>query len=390
MLDEPLELRCGLTLKNRLVKAAMSDALGDGTGGVTDAQCALYRRWADGGTALSIIGEVQTDRSYPESPANLVVDHRVDAAGLARLAAAGEHDGAHLWPQLGHAGALAHESISHRAGPSALDLPELTCRALTVEEIEALPASFGAAARRCRDAGFSGVEVHAGHGFLLSQFLSPLFNHRTDRYGGSIEARAAIIIEIVDAIRAACGPAFAIGIKLNTTDQLDGGLVEDDALVVVDMLDATSIDLIDLSGGTYFPGAASSSDRTTSGPYFADVGRRARARSSVAVMVTGGVKTRAEAAELLATGAADVVGLARTMVLDPDLPNQWLGTAPHDPAFPSFASTVPGGITAWYTQQIARLGGVDVASDVDPVGALAWFDEHMADLESAWRAADED
>ena len=158
-----------------------------------------------GGIALSIIGEVQIERGYPESPGNLVADDAVDSAGLARLAAGGERDGAHLWPQLGHAGALAYEPLSERAGPSALDFDELTCRELSVDEIEALPEVFAAAARRCKLAGFSGVEVHAGHGFLLSQFLSPLFNRRTDRYGGSIEARASIIIEIVERVRSTCG-----------------------------------------------------------------------------------------------------------------------------------------------------------------------------------------
>ncbi|MEM8707929.1 MAG: oxidoreductase, partial [Actinomycetota bacterium] len=374
MLDEPLELRCGLTLKNRLAKAAMSDMLGDGAGRVTDEQCTLYRRWAEGGVALAIIGEVQTDRRFPENPGNLVADESADDRGLARLASAGEHHGSRLWPQLGHAGALAHASIAERAGPSALELPELTCRALTVDEIEALPGRFAAAARRCRDAGFSGVEVHAGHGFLLSQFLSPLFNRRTDAYGGSIEARASILIAIVEAISVACGPNFAIGLKLNTTDQLDGGLVEDEALVVVDLLDATSIDVIDLSGGTYFPGAPSSSERTTAGPSFADVGRRARERTSAAIMVTGGVKTRADAVALVESGAADLVGLARTMVLDPDLPSGWLGATPTDPTFPSFETTVPGGITAWYTRRIARLAGVDLSLDADAVAALEWSD----------------
>ncbi|MEM9465503.1 MAG: oxidoreductase [Actinomycetota bacterium] len=387
MLGEPLELRCGLTLANRLVKAAMSDALGDGRGGVTDAQCSLYRRWAAGGTALSIIGEVQTDRQFPESPGNLVVDDHADREGLARLAAAGQPGGVHLWPQLGHAGALAHASISNRAGPSALDLPELSCRALTIEEIEALPGRFASSAARCAAAGFTGVEVHAGHGFLLSQFLSPLFNRRTDRFGGSIEARASIIIAIVEAIRTACGREFGVGIKLNCTDQLEGGLTEDEALIVVEMLDETTIDVIDLSGGTYFPGAASTSDRTTEGPYFADVGRRARGRTSAAVMVTGGVKTRADAAGLIDSGAADLVGLARTMALDPELPASWLSPEPVDPSFPSFSSTIPGGITAWYTQRLAELAGIELAPALTPEDALAWLEARMADREGIWRSA---
>ncbi len=386
-LGEPVELRCGLVLRNRLAKAAMSDVLGDGAGNVTDDQVTLYERWADGGIALSIIGEVQIDRGFPESPGNLVVDGGADAPGLARLAAAGARGGAHLWPQLGHAGALAYEPLAGRAGPSALDLDGLTCRELSVEEIEQLPAAFAAAAVRCVDAGFSGVEIHAGHGFLLSQFLSPLFNRRTDRFGGSIEARASIIIEIVEAVRAACGESLAVGIKLNCTDQLEGGLVEDDAIDVVDMLDRAGIDLLDISGGTYFPGAPSSSDRSTAGPYFADFGRRAGERTSAAVMVTGGVKTRAQAAELVSSGAADVVGLARTMALDPDLPSRWLTADGGDPEFPRFSETVPGGITAWYTARLASLGAGDEARpELSPTQALASFDQRAEELAAVWAA----
>jgi len=180
VLGTPLELRCGVTLKNRLAKAAMSDSLGDGAGGVTDEQVALYRRWASGGIALSIIGEVQIDARYPEKPGNLVLDSNADEPGLRRLAAAGASSGGHLWPQLGHAGAMADPLAADPVGPSALDVDGVRCAEMATADIEALPGSFGAAARRARDLGFGGVEIHAAHGFLLSQFLSPLFNQRRD------------------------------------------------------------------------------------------------------------------------------------------------------------------------------------------------------------------
>lgn len=362
ILGAPLELPCGVVLENRLAKAAMSDSLGNGAGDPTDLQIELYRRWAEGGAALSIIGEVQVDPRYPEKPGNLVLGPGCDDALFRRLAAAGSGQGAQIWPQLGHSGALAHPPISRAAGPSALDLAGLQCDELPAAEIAALPMLYAAAAVHAQTVGFPGIEVHAGHGFLLSQFLSPLFNHRTDRYGGPIEARCQILLDIVRQIRAEVGPRFAIGVKINSSDQLDGGLTEDESLTVISLLGDASIDLIDISGGTYLPGAVPSSDRHSSGPYFFDFARRARAVTTTPLMVTGGFKTRREAAQAVSSGGADLVGLARAMVLDPRTPTKWLGPEGGDPQFPRFASPPPGGITAWFTMRLTALGSHDEAT----------------------------
>lgn len=346
----------------------MSDSLGDGAGQPTDLQIELYRRWARGGLGLSIIGEVQVDPRYPEKPGNLVLGERRDQSSFALLAAAGSEGASHLWAQLGHAGALAHAPISRPAGPSALDLEGLRCAALPIDDVEALPSVYAEAAQRAMADGFTGIELHVGHGFLLSQFLSPLFNRRTDGYGGSIEARCRVIVDIVRQIRAAAGPALAIGVKINSSDQLEGGLTEDDSLVAIEILGNESIDLIDISGGTYFPGAPSSSDRRSSGPYFVEFARRARRVTRVPLMLTGGFKTRHEAAEAVASDVADVVGLARALVIDPELPSRWLGPEPDDPVFPRFDSPPPGGVTAWYTMRLtdlARRAENDVERSLD-------------------------
>lgn len=387
-LGEPLELRCGVVLKNRLVKAAMSDSLGDGAGNPTEEQIALYRRWSAGGSAVSIIGEVQVDHRCPEKPGNLVLGPGIDMDRLTRLADVGSaHDG-HVWPQLGHAGALAHPPISRPAGPSALDLEGLHCDELPLADVEALPAAYANAAARARAAGFSGVEIHAGHGFLLSQFLSPLFNHRSDRFGGSIEARCQLLLDIVRRVRAEVGAQFAIAVKINSSDQLDGGLIEDDALVAIALLDNEAVDLIDISGGTYFPGAPASSDRRTSGPYFLDFARRAKTVTDVPLMLTGGFKTRREAADAVSSGATDVVGLARTMVLDPDLPTKWCDPAGGDPEFPSFDSPPPGGITAWFTMRLTAIAeGID--NDFDPglAAAIAAYEARDDARVATWNDA---
>jgi 2,4-dienoyl-CoA reductase-like NADH-dependent reductase (Old Yellow Enzyme family) len=139
--------------------------------------------------------------------------------------------------------------------------------------------------------GFSGVHIHAGHGFLLSQFLSPLFNLRNDGYGGSIEARCRILLEIIHAVRRAVGPLFSIGIRINSSDKLEGGFSEIDSLEAIRLIDQTSIDLIDISGGTYFPGAKSSSDSSGRGPYFLNFSRLAKDVTKIPLMLTGGFKT---------------------------------------------------------------------------------------------------
>ncbi|MEO0912422.1 MAG: hypothetical protein AAFY59_05450 [Pseudomonadota bacterium] len=222
-LGNTVALPCGVTLKNRVAKSAMSDSLGDGQGNPGPHQANLYGLWARGGVALSIIGEVQGNPAAAEKPGNLVLGERSDLEPFRALTRAGTAGGTQLWAQLGHAGAMAHPPISTPKGPSALDLPGLTSAAMSRDEIARLPAEFAATARLAQDAGFSGVQVHAAHGFLLSQFLSPLFNRREDAYGGALQNRARLTLEVIEAVRGAVGPGFPVGVKLNAADGLEGG-----------------------------------------------------------------------------------------------------------------------------------------------------------------------
>jgi 2,4-dienoyl-CoA reductase-like NADH-dependent reductase (Old Yellow Enzyme family) len=172
LLGQSLELPCGAVLKNRLTKSAMSDSLGDGAGDPTEAQNRLYERWAEGGVALSLIGEVQGDFRYPEKPGNLVLGPKSNQKKLRSLASRGQVHEAHLWPQLGHAGALSHLPISRPKGPSALNIEGLKCEGMSVEDIRALPEIYARAAVLAKSVGFSGVQIHSGHGFLFNQFTT--------------------------------------------------------------------------------------------------------------------------------------------------------------------------------------------------------------------------
>lgn len=386
-LFQPLELPCGTILKNRIAKSAMSESLGDGCGNPTDAQIRLYERWAEGGLAVSIIGEVQGNPNFAEKPGNLVLAPGAELDWFALLAQRGSVDDAHLWLQLGHAGAMAHPPISNPKGPSAIDIPSLTCGELTRHEIQNLPSEFARTASMAKNAGFGGVQIHAAHGFLLSQFLSPLFNKREDAYGGDITARMRLLLEVVDDVRSAVGPRFPVAIKLNATDQLEGGFEKDEALQVVSALDGTGIDLIDISGGTYFPGAKSASDGAGTGPYFTEFARSARQRTKKPLMVTGGFKTLQQALDAVSDGAVDIVGLARALVLDPTLPRGWQTGRVGDPTFPRFASPPEGGITAWYTMRLTALAeNREATDDLDLRAAIKAYEDRDNDRIAKWKS----
>ncbi|WP_417271208.1 NADH:flavin oxidoreductase/NADH oxidase family protein [Celeribacter sp.] len=386
-LAQRLTLPCGATLKNRIAKSAMSDSLGDGVGNPTGDQIRLYERWAKGGLTLSIIGEVQATPHFAEKPGNLILNGQSDRDLLRRLAKAGAADGAQLWLQLGHAGAMADAGISTPKGPSALDLPGLTCGALTLDEIHALPAECARTASLAKELGFGGVQVHAAHGFLLSQFLSPLFNKREDAYGGSLQNRMRLLLEVIEAVREAVGPKFPVGIKLNATDQLEGGFAEEESIEVIAAVDKTAIDLIDISGGTYFPGAASSSDRAGSGPYFLEFAGRARQKTEIPLMVTGGFKTLAQAESAIVEGKADLIGLARALVVDPELPSFWLSGQRSEPPFPRFKNPPEGGVTAWYTMQITQNAkGETALSPENLEGAIEAYESRDETRRRIWKS----
>lgn len=386
VLKQPITLPCGQTLKNRIVKSPMSDSLGNGLGDPTETQARLYERWAEGGVALSLIGEVQGDFRFPEKPGNLVLNHQSDKILLKSLTTRAKINGAHIWAQLGHAGALSHLPISQPKGPSPLDINGLQCESFSIEEIQELPDMYAATALLAKSVGFSGVEIHAGHGFLLSQFLSPLFNHRKDGYGGSINARARLILEIIYAVRQAVGSLFPIGIRINSSDQLEGGLSESDSIAFIQLLNQTSIDIIDISGGTYFPGAKSSSESSGQDPYFLNFARRAKKITNIPLMLTGGFKKRQQAIDAVSEGIIDIVSLGRALAINHQLANTWLSESGGDPVFPRFKTTVPGGVTAWYTMRITSIGEENEDSfELDLPTAVRLYDERDAKRCIQWK-----
>lgn len=195
------------------------------------------------------------------------------------------------------------------------------------------------------------------------------------------------MLEVFEAVRQAVGPLFPVGIRINATDQMEGGLTAEDAIEVVRLLDQTSIDLIDISGGTYFPGAKASSDGMAHGPYFLEFARCARQVTNVPLMLTGGFKQREQAVHALADGAVDLIGLARAMVIEPQLPKLWFSDPGTDPEFPRFQQSPAGAITAWYTMRLSAIGNdSDSKFDMDLPEAMRHYEERDAQRCAAWRS----
>ncbi|MHA0037100.1 NADH:flavin oxidoreductase/NADH oxidase family protein [Deinococcus sp. PESE-13] len=321
---DPLTLPCGVTIKNRLLKGAMSEALGTRDHAPRPELPALYARWARGGTGILLTGNVMVDARALGEPGNVVLEDERHLAEFHTWAVQGSRDGAALWLQLNHPGKQAPRGLNAggTVAPSALPYPGSmarafeTPRALTVPEIHDLTARFARSARLAQRAGFGGVQLHAAHGYLMSQFLSPRHNVREDEYGGSLENRMRFLLETFDAVRAAVGPHFPVSVKLNSSDFVRGGFSEDDSLAVVAALGARGCDLIEISGGTYEKPMMMLGQGERGG-FFADFAGRARAAAGVPLCVTGGFRDAATIRQTLASGAADMVGLGRPLVTDP-------------------------------------------------------------------------
>ncbi|HEY0973022.1 MAG TPA: NADH:flavin oxidoreductase/NADH oxidase family protein [Solimonas sp.] len=363
VLAQPLRLPCGATLPNRLCKGAMTESIADPWLRATERHATLYRRWSEGGAGLLITGNVQIDRRVLERPGNVAIDGNGGLAPLRAWARAGTVAGNHLWMQISHAGRQSPRYITGAPlGPSAVQLELFgnyaKPRALREDEILDFIRRFAHAARVARDTGFTGVQIHSAHGYLLSSFLSPVTNVRTDAWGGSIDNRARFLIETVRATRAAVGADFPVAIKLNSDDFRKGGFSNDDCLRVVELLNAESVDLLEISGGTYEQPRLlgfSGRDDSVAEPqrqstrqreaYFLDYAERIRQVATMPLMVTGGFRSRAGMEEAIDGGHCDVIGLGRPLCTHTDFPKRLLARAIDEA--PRYEKTLTLGKARW-------------------------------------------
>lgn len=331
---ERLTLPNQQVLKNRLVKASMEEGMANAKLLPDESLWNLYRKWSEGGVGLILTGNVMIDRLAMTGPGGVAL---VDESGLpafSRLAREAQSGGAKIWMQINHPGRQVYAALGGKAlsaSDISLNLGKHSSlfakpRAMDHDEIEDVIQRFTRTAQLAEQAGFDGVEIHAAHGYLLSQFLSPLTNKRSDQWGGSIENRARLLIEVTKRIRAAVKPSFAVGVKINSADFQRGGFDIDDAKAVVEMLNPLGIDAIEISGGSYEAPAMqgrTADERTLAREaYFLEFAEEIAKVSKVPLMSTGGV-TRLATAEQVVNAGVELVGMASALAIEPNLPNLW-------------------------------------------------------------------
>jgi len=379
VLAQPFTLPNGVLIKNRLFKSAMSEALGDRERAPTPELVRLYQAWADGGVGLCVTGNVMIDRRALGEPGNVVIEDDRDLAQLKAWAQAGTRNGTQCWVQLNHPGKQSPKGLNKRpwAPPAVPFRPDMkaffaTPRELTDAEVHALVARYGKAAGVVKQAGFTGVQIHGAHGYLVSQFLSPHHNRRTDEWGGTAEKRRRFVLAVYRAMRENVGPDFPIGIKLNSADFQRGGFTEEESLDTIRALAEAGIDLIEVSGGTYEAPAMTGVKADKAAPvkdstrqreaYFMAFAEKARQAVKTPLVVTGGFRSSQGMAEAISSGAVDMVGLARVLAVEPDLPRRLLAgqEAIHviKPIKTGIGFIDKMGLleVTWYTGQLKRIG----------------------------------
>ena len=370
VLAAPLELPCGKTLKNRFFKSSMSEILGTVDHQVSKGLVTLYKQWAEGECGVLVTGNVMVDRNSLGEPRNVVFDERTDVSKAAKWASAATGNNTDCWVQLNHPGkqspkAINPDPVSPSAVPLGKGLEQFfnPPRALSESEIQSIINKFAFAAKMSKGAGFTGVQIHGAHGYLVSQFLSPHHNRRDDQWGGSIENRMRFVKEIYLAIRKEVGESFPIGIKLNSADFQRGGFTEEDSTEVILALDELGMDLFEVSGGNYEAPAMTGAKQSTRDreAYFIEFAAKMKTLIKAPIVVTGGFRSTEGMVEAVGSGEVDMVGIARPLTLQPDLPKQILeGKNPK-----SLVKPLTTGIKAldkagmleitWYEQQMARL-----------------------------------
>ena len=337
-LAQQLRLPNGSLLRNRLAKASMSEALGTYNNRPTQGLVTLYQRWAASGIGLILTGNVMIDRRALGEPGNVVIEDEADLPILQQWARAATDQGAAIWVQLNHPGKQSPKGLNARnIAPSAVPFREdmaaffETPEEATHAEIQEIISRFGRSAAICKKAGFSGIEIHGAHGYLINQFLSPHHNQRTDQWGGSPEKRRRFLLAVYAEIRRQVGADFPVAIKLNSADFQHGGFTEEESLATIQALVDDGIDLIEISGGTYeapaMSGALQEQKKASTAAreaYFLEFAEKVRATVQVPLMLTGGFRSAAGMNAALASGAVDVIGLARLLAIDPDAPTALL------------------------------------------------------------------
>jgi 2,4-dienoyl-CoA reductase-like NADH-dependent reductase (Old Yellow Enzyme family) len=322
-----------LSMANRFVRSATWEGMAGVDGSCSPGLVDLMVKLAEGGVGLVITSHAYVSREGQAGPWQMGVHSDEMAPGLARMAEAVHRAGGKIVVQLAHAGCYSAAQITglDPLGPSVSSSGKVPrCREVTKEEIRVICEAFGKAAARAQSAGFDGVQIHAAHGYLLSEFLSPFFNRRTDDYGGCIENRARIVLDVLRSVHAAVGDGYPVFIKVNSEDFIDGGLSVDDMLRVAEMLEDEGIDAVEMSGGTIYASGQYSAirqgdpDAPEKEVYYRDAAVRFKGKIGVPLLLVGGIRSLDVAEGLIAGGVADYISLSRPLIREPGLVRRWM------------------------------------------------------------------
>ena len=396
LINESFTLPCGQVIKNRICKAAMTERIAKGNNLAHQGHANLYDRWADGNIGISLTGNVQVDRRNLEGPANVAIDknnyiEQFDA--LKAWSKAGTKNNTQLWMQISHAGRQTPGEInSSPMAPSdiGLKIPGKnfgTPTPMTEEDILDVIDRFVFTAKIARDTGFTGVQFHSAHGYLLSEFLSPDINNRTDAWGGSIENRARIHLEIIKRCRQEVGEDFPISVKLNSADFQKGGFSPDESIKVAQMLENAGVDIIEISGGTYEQpkligveasiNAKRSEKRKESTiareAYFLEYAQDIRKAVSIPLMVTGGFRTREGINDALQSNVCQIVGIGRPLCADPYCIKKMLSGELE--TLPSFEKTLSLG-----PYILSPSSPFTVIKVINAFASMAWFYQQIKNM----------
>jgi 2,4-dienoyl-CoA reductase-like NADH-dependent reductase (Old Yellow Enzyme family) len=330
----PFTLPSGLVLKNRIVKAAMEENLANVDQQPDEALFNLYSQWAMGGVGLILTGNVMIDHLAMTGPGGVALEKGADLAPFAKLVQKAQQNNCKIIMQINHPGRQVFKKMGGKIlSPSdvALDMGKhsgmfAAPTPMSEAEIADIIRRFTDTAVLAKQAGYDGVQIHAAHGYLLAQFLSPLTNKRNDQWGGALENRARLLIQIVQSVKHACGNDFSLSVKLNTADFQRGGFDVKDASAVVLMLEKQAIDFVELSGGSYeapaMQGRTADNRTLAREAYFLEFAEQIVPTTQLPLMTTGGISRLLTANKVIEEGIA-LVGMASALAMTPNLVNQW-------------------------------------------------------------------
>ena len=355
-------LPCGVTLKNRLCKAAMTEGIADSNNFATQRHINLYKKWASGGAGILLSGNVQVDKRYLEGPGNVAIEKETyldQIDNLRKWAEVGTRNNTQFWMQISHAGRQTPGAINpNPLSPSSVQLKIPGANygiptPMSVDDIEDVIERFIFVAKIAKETGFTGIQLHSAHGYLLSQFLSPDINLRDDEWGGSITNRSRLMLRIIEGCRAELGNNFPIAVKLNSADFQKGGFSDSDSIKVAKLLDDAGVDVIEISGGTYeqprllgLDDVSVNKERSeirkpstiAREAYFLNYAEKIQKAIKIPLMVTGGFRTSVAMNAALNAKACDLIGVGRPLCAQPLILNDLLAGSIQE--LPSYEKTL--------------------------------------------------